>query len=99
MAVDLGHRRVDLRRKVGGIGFAVGVEVGADLSGDGEARRHGQAERSHLVQVRALAAEEVLHFAPAFGALGAEGIDPLRHVSRPQSQAKDPERAQARAYS
>ncbi len=88
LAADLGHRRVDLRRKVGRIGFAVGVEVGADFGGDGEARRHGQAERSHLVQVRALAAEQVLHLAPAFGALGAEGIDPLRHVSLPNLKRK-----------
>ena len=79
LAADLGHRRVDLGPKLGWIGFAVGVEVGADFGGDGEARRHGQAERSHLVQVCALAAKQVLHLAPAFGVLGAEGIDPLRH--------------------
>ena len=96
VAVDLGHRRIDLRRKVGRIGFAVGVEVGADLSGDGEAWRHGQAERSHVVQVRALAAEQVLHFAPAFGALGAEGIDPLRHVYFPNLKRKIRARSGAR---
>ena len=88
-AADLGDRCVDLRRKIRRIGLAVGVEVGADFGGDGEARRHGQAERGHLVQVRALAAEQVLHLRPAFGALGAEGVDPLRHRSAPQYPAKD----------
>jgi len=78
---DLGHCGVDLGAKVGGIGFAVGVEKGADLGGDGEARRHGESERSHLVQVRALAAEQILHLRPPFRAIGAEAIDPLRHVS------------------
>ncbi len=93
LAAEFGHRRVDLEPKVGRIGFAVGVEVSADLGRNGEARRHGQGERSHLVQVRALAAEKVLHFTPAFGALRAEGIDPLRHSRFPDFKRK------ARAYS
>ena len=88
-AADLGDRRVDLAPKVFRIGLAVGVEVGADFGGDGEAGRHGQAERGHLVQVRALAAEQVLHLRPAFRALGAEGVDPLRHQSALQYRAKD----------
>ena len=81
LPADLRDRRVDLRGEIGRIGLAVGVEVGADFGGDGEAGRHRQAERRHLVQIRALAAEQILHLPPSFGALGAEGIDPFRHYS------------------
>ena len=86
---DRGDRGVDLRREIGRIGFAVGVEMGADFGRDREAGGHRQAERGHLVQVRALAAEQVLHLALAFGVLGAEGIDPFRHVMLPQSSTDD----------
>ena len=39
------------------------VEVGADLGGEGEAGRDGQADVGHLGEVGALAAEEVFHVA------------------------------------
>ena len=74
--------------EIGRVGLVVGVEKGADLGGDGEPGGHGQAERGHLVQVRALAAEQVLHFAAALGAFGAEGIDPLRHCWLPEMRAQ-----------
>ena len=54
----------------------VGVEVRAGLGGDGEAGRHRQAERRHLGQVGALAAEQVLHRGVAVGAAAAKGVDP-----------------------
>ena len=47
--------------KVLRIGLAVGVVVGADLGGDGEAGRHRQAEIGHLGEAGALAAEQVAH--------------------------------------
>ncbi len=56
---DLRERRLDLGLELLRIGFAVLVEVGADLGGDGEAGRHRQAEIGHLGEVRALAAEEI----------------------------------------
>ena len=53
------------------------VVVGADLGGEGEAGRHGQADVGHLGEVGALAAEEVLHVGPAFRLAAAEEIDVL----------------------
>ena len=61
-------RGVDLRVEVGGKGLAVGVEIGADLGGDGEAGRNGQAERGHFGQIGALAAEKLPHGRRPFGA-------------------------------
>ena len=46
----------------------VRVEVGAHFGGDGEARRHRQAEAGHLGEVGALAAEQILHRGVAVGA-------------------------------
>ena len=56
---DLGQRRLDLGLQPVGQLAAVGVVGGADLGGDGEARRHRQAEARHLGEVGALAAEQV----------------------------------------
>ena len=55
----------------------MGVVVGADLGGDGEAGRDGQADVGHLGEVGALAAEEVLHLAVAVGLAAAEEVDVL----------------------
>ena len=74
------QRRLDGRLQVVRIGFAMGGVIGADLGGDGEAGRHRQAQIAHLGQVRALAAEQILHLRAAFRAAVTEGIDPLRHV-------------------
>jgi hypothetical protein len=68
--VDL---RVDFLRQ----GFAVLVEPGADLRGDGEAGRHRQPDAGHFREVRALAAEERLHLAVAVAAAVAEEINQL----------------------
>ena len=57
------HLRLERLR----VGPLVGVVVGADLGGDGEARRHGQADAAHLGEVRAFAAEQRLHAAVAVG--------------------------------
>ncbi len=56
---------------------AEAVVFAADLGGDGET---GEADAGHLGEVRALAAEQVLHVALALGVFGAEEIDHLlRH--------------------
>jgi hypothetical protein len=53
--------------------------MGADLGGDGEARRHRQSQIAHLGQVRALAAEQILHGGLVLGLTVAERINPLAH--------------------
>src|SRR5439155_26342577 len=45
---------------------------------DREARRHGDPEVDHLGEVRALAAEEVLHRGVAVGLPLTEEVEPLR---------------------
>ena len=50
----------DLLFEIRRIGFAVGVEIGADLGRDRKAGRHRQAEIAHLGETGALAAEQVL---------------------------------------
>ena len=63
------------------------VVVGADLGGDGEAGRHGQADAGHLRQVGALAAEQVAHVRAALVVAGAEAVDPLGHRRVPLADA------------
>ena len=60
-AADLRQRRRHLALELFRIAVGVGVIVGADLGGDGEARRYRQAEIGHLGKPRALAAQEVAH--------------------------------------
>ena len=55
--------------------LAVGVIFGTYFRGDREARGDGDADEVHLREVRTLAAEQLTHFAVAFGFLVAEGID------------------------
>ena len=80
---DVGERLLDLAFELLRIGAAVVVVIGADFRGDGEARRHRQAQIGHLGQIRPLAAEQVLHPRLALGLTVPEGIDPLRHRSIP----------------
>ena len=68
----MGQRRLDLVDEIGRIGLAVGVIIGADLGRNGEAGRNGQAQIGHFGQIGALAAEQVLHRAGAFGLAVAE---------------------------
>ncbi len=75
-AADFGERGRHLRFERGRIGFVVGVIVGADLGGDGEAGRHRQPEAGHLGEARALAAQQIAHVCLARGLAAAEGIDP-----------------------
>ena len=76
-AGDVGEAGVDLLLQVLRIFLGVGVVVRADRGGDGEARRHRQAEVGHLGEVRALAAEQVLHAGAALRLAAAEDVDPL----------------------
>ena len=76
---DRAERGLDLFLQIRRIGAVVGVEIGADLGGDGEAGRHGQAEARHLGEVGALAAEQLLHRRGAFGLAVAEAVHPFRH--------------------
>mmetsp|Transcript_27480 Transcript_27480/g.51495 ORF Transcript_27480/g.51495 Transcript_27480/m.51495 type:complete len:381 (+) Transcript_27480:1733-2875(+) len=55
------------------------IVVGANFGGEGEAWGHRQPNGCHLRQVRALAAQQVLHFCTAVGIAGTEVVDP-RHV-------------------
>src|SRR5262245_51007630 len=79
----MAQRLLDLGLQVGGVGLAVGVEIGADLGRDGESRRHRQAQRAHLREIGALAAQQVAHVRPAFGGTTPEPIHPLRHLHLP----------------
>jgi hypothetical protein len=57
------------------IGLFVVVEIGADLCGNREAGRHGEADASHLGEVGSLAAEEGFHLSVAVGFRGSEGVN------------------------
>ena len=81
-AADLRQRGLDLALEVLRVLLVVGVEVGADLGGDGEAGRHRQAEIGHLGEVCALAAEQVAHRRLALGLAAAEAIDPFAALGR-----------------
>ena len=81
----LDAREVFLDRffQLGRILFPVGVEVRADLSGDREARRNGNADVRHLGEACPFAAQDVLHLRVALGVTLAEEIDVLlRHRGR-----------------
>ena len=75
--LDAGQRVGDLRLQIGRVGLAVGVETGADLGRDREARRHRQAEIAHLGQVGALAAEQVAHLGAPLGARRRQSGRPI----------------------
>ena len=75
-AFDVVHRLLDLGAEHLDHGLlAVSVILRAYLRGDREARGNGDADEVHLREVRTLAAEQLTHFAVAFGLLVAEGID------------------------
>ncbi len=73
----LGHLAVELAR----IFPAVVVERGADLGRDGEPGGDRQADRGHLRQVGALAAQQVAHVGATLVVAGAETVHPLGHRS------------------
>ncbi len=77
--LDMSHACLHFGTEFIGEALAGLVVVGADLGGDGEARRHQQPERRHLGQVRALAAQEIAHPGVAVGAAAAEAVNPFGH--------------------
>ena len=79
MVLDGGEGGLDLVIEFAGVFVAVVVEGGADLGGDGEARRDREADGGHFGQVGALATEEVLHVGAAVIGVGAEAVDPFLH--------------------
>ena len=74
-----GERGFHIGLQRGWISFAVLIVMGADFRGDGEARGDRQAQIAHLRQVRALAAEQVLHGGLAFRLAVSERINPFGH--------------------
>ena len=76
-ATDLGESRLDLRLQILRIDLAVVVKVRADLGGNGEAGRHRKAERSHLGEARAFAAEQIAHTRATRPLAAAECVDPF----------------------
>ena len=76
-AANFGQRRFDLRLQILRIVFAVGVEMRAELGGDGEAGRHRQAEMRHFGKARAFAAKEIAHIGAAGRLAAAEGVNPF----------------------
>ena len=60
-----------------GILLVVFIEMIASLRGDREAGGDRQADARHFGEARALAAEEIFHFAVAFGSAVAEIVDDI----------------------
>ena len=65
----------DLVPQAFGEGAALVVIAGAHLGRDGEARRHGQADAGHAIEVGALAAQQILVALPPIRDAAAEAID------------------------
>ena len=63
-------------------GPSAALAMDPGLGGDGEARRHGDAEIRHLGELAALAAQKVAHHRGALGTPGPEEVDVLGHVRR-----------------
>ena len=74
-ALDLAHRLEDVVPQARGQRLAGREVVVAGLGRDREAGRRRQAGDRHLGEARALAAEQVLHAAVAFGRPLAPGVD------------------------
>jgi hypothetical protein len=60
--------------------LAARVELGADLGRDRETGRNRQADVGHLGEVRALAAQQVLHLLGTFGFTAAEEVRALARL-------------------
>jgi hypothetical protein len=76
------HAGFHLGLKHGRVGLLVGVEVGADFGGDGESRRHRQADAGHFREVGAFAAQQGLHRPVAVGFAVAPGVDVFQALGR-----------------
>jgi hypothetical protein len=83
--LDCVHGTVHLVGDAVGVALAILVVVGAEFGGEGEARRHRDAEAGHLGQIGALSTEQVLHPGSAVGGPSAKRIDVLLAHSSPPS--------------
>src|SRR6202030_3491400 len=63
------------------------IEVCANLGGDRKSRWYGQSKIAHLGEVRALAAEQILHAGFAIGLAVAEGVHPFCDIAHPPDAA------------
>jgi hypothetical protein len=85
-ALDMGKAFRHLGTEAFGKALPFGVVAGAHLGGDGEAGRHGQADRRHFGEVGALAAEEVPVARLAVGDAAAEAVDVAGHRPFPRPE-------------
>ncbi len=81
--LDMMEAQRDLRAQFVGEAFALLVIARAHRGADGESGGHGQADPRHAVEVRALAAEQVLVL-PAFGHPAAEAVNVVGQIDAPQ---------------
>src|SRR5262249_11638434 len=77
---DLGHCRRDLGLQLRRIRAIVIVKITANLSGDGESRRHRQTDPRHLMEVCTFAAQQSLHCAPSVSVTVPEVINVTRRA-------------------
>ena len=73
---------LNLRLEPFGIASVLSV-VGANLGGDGEARRDRQADGRHLRQIGPLPAQKIAHLRAAVRVAAAKAVDPLAHAVAP----------------
>ena len=73
------ERITNLRGQFVRVVSVVPVECGADLGGQRESGRDGQADPRHFRQVGALASQQVAHIGAAFVVAGAKVINPFAH--------------------
>src|SRR5205085_2975732 len=89
----MGEAPVDFHAKGVGEALPFVIIAGAHLGGDGEARRHREADRGHFGEVGALAAEEILISRLAIGDAAAEAVDVAGHTTsfrrKPESMNTD----------
>ncbi len=82
-ALDMGEAFRHFGAEAVGKRLPFGIVTGAHLGRDGEARGHGQADRGHLGEVGALAAEERLVARLAVRDSAAEAVDVAGHAVTP----------------
>ncbi len=75
--LELFQRGLDLVFQIGRIGVVVFVIGGADVGGDGEARRNRQAQLGHFREIGTLATEKLAHVGLAFRVPSTEGVNPF----------------------
>jgi len=80
--LHVGDAGLHLRFEFLGVAALVGVVIGADFGGDGEASGDGQADARHLGEVGTFATEEGLHRAVAVGFARAPSVNVFGRLLR-----------------